>query len=378
MKSTDHSATDVSALTIERDLRTLWEQMAEVTEAEHREPVMRACVLNLMVYAPGENAADQVSQIMADVTTEHPSRIFVILPNHDTPVAALNAWVTAQCHLAPGGRKQVCCEQIMITAEGGALHWLPSLVRPLLVPDLPVVLWWRDRPETAGRLFDELLETADRVIIDAGALHDPLKELGGLTALIKQKTRWAAFSDLSWARLTPWRGLVAGFFDVPDYRPYLTRFNRVEIECRMDCADHDVIPVQALLIVGWLASRLRWQLRSGIGWIDKRTCQLQMRVDERPIVVQIKTAASTKESLNAIRLSAEGEPSARFMVSKSEDGLHLLSNIELAEKSVVGKVRRLDDHSQARLISRELEILDHDAVYEQALEFISGLQDPDQ
>ena len=380
MKNESQSSTGISTLAIERDLHSLWEQMAEVTQAERREPVMRACVLNLMVYAPGENAADEVTRIMADVTTEHPSRIFVILPNVGAAEPVLNAWVTAQCHLSPGGSKQVCCEQIMITAEGGALDLLPSLVRPLLVPDLPVILWWRERPGATPHVFNELLETADRVIIDANMLRDPLKELGGLAALIKQKARWAAFSDLSWARLTPWRGLLAGFFDVPDYRPYLTRFDRVEVECGRDRANHGVIPVEALMIVGWLASRLRWQPRSRLQWPDKQTCQMELTVDARPILVQIKTTPSTKEpfvGLNAIRLSTGGEPSTRFIVSRSGDGIHLQSSVELAEKTLAGKVRRLNDDSEAQLISRELEILDHDTVYEQALEFVSGLGDPD-
>jgi hypothetical protein len=43
----------VSVHEIERDLHKLWEQMAEATHVEDREPVMRSCVLNLMVYAPG-------------------------------------------------------------------------------------------------------------------------------------------------------------------------------------------------------------------------------------------------------------------------------------------------------------------------------------
>ena len=112
------SSGDVNVHAIERDLRKLWEKMAETTQAEGQEPVMRACVLNLIVYTPGEHTAGEVSQIMAEVTTQHPSRIFVILPKYQASEPALSAWVTAQCHLSPGGRKQVCCEQIMIAVEG--------------------------------------------------------------------------------------------------------------------------------------------------------------------------------------------------------------------------------------------------------------------
>ncbi|MFQ5990637.1 MAG: glucose-6-phosphate dehydrogenase assembly protein OpcA, partial [Candidatus Methylomirabilales bacterium] len=294
MKSKIESGSEtVSVQTIERDLRNLWEQMAEVSQAEQREPVMRACVLNLIVYAPGEQSVGEMGQIMAEVTTQHPSRIIVMLPNPEATQPHLNAWVTAQCYLAAGGRKQVCCEQIMITAEGGATDWLPSLVRPLLVPDLPVVLWWRNSPGAPSRLFNELLKTADRVIIDAATLGDPLEGLANIAAVIKQKDRWTAFSDLSWARLTPWRDLIAGFFDGPDYRPYLWRPDRVEIECRKKPADDQVIPGSALLMMGWLATRLRWNIRTKPKWTDADTCQFELSVDNRPIIIQIKTPAST-------------------------------------------------------------------------------------
>ncbi|MFQ5802336.1 MAG: glucose-6-phosphate dehydrogenase assembly protein OpcA [Candidatus Methylomirabilales bacterium] len=377
LKNDSQSSSGVNVQAIERDLRNLWEQMAEATQVEGREPVMRACVLNLIVYAPGERTAGEVNQIMAEVTTQHPSRVFVMLPKYEAAEPALSAWVTAQCHLSAGGHKQVCCEQIMITAEDGAIYRLPSLVRPLLVPDLPVVLWWRDSLSFASRLFDELLETADRVIIDTAALPDPLEGLARLAALIRQQARWTAFSDLSWARLTPWRGLVAGFFDVPDYRPYLMRLNRVEIKCGKDREDHDLIPVQALQVIGWLASRLRWQPRSRLQWTDTQACQLELTVDNQPILIQIKTSPSTDDTpagLHVIRLSTERKPSARFVVSRSGDGLHLQSSVELAGMKLIGKVARLNGHSEAQLISKELEILSHDTVYGQALEFVSGLK----
>ena len=376
MKSNIASGSEtVSVHTIERDLHNLWEQMAKVSEAEHREPVMRACVLNLIVHAGGEQSAGEVGQVMADVTTEHPSRIIVMLPNPEAPQAHLIAWVTAQCHLAAGGRKQVCSEQIMITADGGAADWLPSLVRPLLVPDLPVVLWWRDSPFIPSRLFDALLETVDRVIVDATTLGDPLEGLANLTVMIKRKGRWTAFSDLSWGRLTPWRDLIAGFFDVPDYRPYVWRLNRVEIECTKKRTDHQVIPVPALLIMGWLASRLRWKIKTRPQWTDADTCQLELTVDNKPILTYFKTPPTTDDApvgLSAIRLSGEGQP--QFVVSRSEDGLHLHSSIELGEKRVLSKISSLDGRSEAQLISRELEILSRDTVYEQALDFVSGLR----
>ena len=62
-----------------------------------------------------------------------------------------------------------------------------------------------------------------------------------------------AVSDLSWTRLTPWRRLIAQFFDSPSLQPYLDRLTAVDIE-------HDAgSAAQALLLAGWLAARLGWR-----------------------------------------------------------------------------------------------------------------------
>ncbi len=370
------SSGDVNVHAIERDLRKLWEKMAETTQAEGQEPVMRACVLNLIVYTPGEHTAGEVSQIMAEVTTQHPSRIFVILPKYQASEPALSAWVTAQCHLSPGGRKQVCCEQIMIAVEGEGISQLPSMVRPLLVHDLPVVLWWRDVPSFDSRLFEELAKTSDRVIVDSAMLPDPEEGLAELAALINQRPQWTAFSDLSWSRLTPWRVSVAGFFDGPEGRVYLNRLSRIEIECRHDQAGRRSIPSQALLIACWLASRLKWRSMSKPRWSGEHTYQLEVASEDLAIDIQIKSIPSTGAAhvgLDALRLIVEGKPSARFVVSKSEDGLYLRTDVELAGTKLAGKVFPLGDRSDARLISKELEILGRDTMYEQALAFFASI-----
>jgi glucose-6-phosphate dehydrogenase assembly protein OpcA len=371
-----HISGGVNVHAIESELRTLWEQMAETTQAEGQQPVMRACVLNLMVYMPDEHATGEVSQIMAEVTTQHPSRIFVILPTSRASESPLSAWVTALCHLSAGGHKQVCCEQIMITAENDAVDRLPSLVRSLLVPDVPVVLWWRDVPRFESPVFADLTEASDRVIIDSEMLPSPEEGLAELAAIIEQRPQWTAFSDLSWARLTPWRVSVAGFFDTPEWGAYLARLNRVEIECASHRDDERSIPSQALLIASWLASRLKWRSISKPRWSGRNTYHFKLASAKLPIEVQIKTTPSagiTHGRLNAIRLSTEGKPSGQFVVSRSGEDGYLRTEVELAGAKLAGKVIPLGDRNEAHLISKELEILDHDAMLEQALAFFASI-----
>lgn len=371
------TVSDVNVHLIERDLRNLWEQLAETIHTQGHQPLMRVCVLNIIVYAPGEHAAEEVNQIMAEVTTQHPSRIFVILPKFGATEADLSAWVTALCHLSAGGHKQVCCEQIMITAGDGALYRLPSLMRPLLVPDLPVVLWWRDIPSVENRLFAGLAQDSDRVILDSAKFEDPEDGLAGLVTLINHRPQWAAFSDLNWSRLTPWRLSVAGFFDAPDWRAYLNRLSRVEVNCTAASDHRASIPSQALLIMSWLASRLGWHATSKPRRRGKNTYQVELASGNLLIDVEITSApgaAGTQEGLHALKLVAEGRPAAEFVVSRSEeDGVYLRTEVDLAGARVAGKVFPLRSQDEAQLIAKELEILDRDAMFEQALAFFGSI-----
>ena len=51
--------------------------------------------------------------------------------------------VYAQCWKPFGQHRQICCEQMEITASDAALADLPSVVLPLAVADLPLIVWCR-------------------------------------------------------------------------------------------------------------------------------------------------------------------------------------------------------------------------------------------
>ncbi|MDA2930977.1 glucose-6-phosphate dehydrogenase assembly protein OpcA, partial [Acidobacteria bacterium AH-259-O06] len=367
----------VDVPTIEREWDELWKQMTEASPESDQQAVMRACVLNLIVYAAAEQSAEKVTQVMREVTTEHPGRVIVILSKADAAEPALNATVNVQCHFSAGGRKQICCEQIVIEAQGEAINQVLSLVRPLVVPDLPVFLWWREVPDFQSPLLAGLVKTSDRVIIDSRALPHTGEGLERLAALIKERAQWTAFSDLNWARLTPWRVLAAGFFDVPDYRAYLLRIDRVQIDWKGEPADVHSIPSQALLLAGWLASRLKWQPTSEPQWIDQHTYQWKLKSEDRTITIQIKISSSTNDArpgLNSLQFVVDGEPSARFATFLGPDGRHLETDVTLGGKRLAGKIMRLDDDDEVQLVGKELKILRHDKVYEQGLKFLANVR----
>src|SRR5690242_6883729 len=134
--------TAIDVRMIERELTELWKQAAEGGGDEKRGAVTRTCVLNLVVGAGAGRAAQHATETVARLTARHPNRAIVVSAAPAAEEDLLDAWVQAHCQVPGPGRPQVCCEQITIEARGRAVSRVPGTVLPLLVPDVPVVLWW--------------------------------------------------------------------------------------------------------------------------------------------------------------------------------------------------------------------------------------------
>ena len=234
---------------IEHELRRLNEDAS----ADAR-PV-RACMSNLIVYCDHDAAADRVPPELGDLVEEHPARILLLVGESSALASGIAAEVAALCYRGSGGR-QICSDHVRISAAPSALRRLPAAVRPLLVGDLPTALWWATpQPASASELFRELASMADQVLYDSVGWRDPAR---GVMALAD----WSAatrrrVTDLAWARLAPWRRLIAEAFDPRRLPGGVESMRELEIE-----HGPHALP-QVLLLVGWLARCLGWQLRGG-------------------------------------------------------------------------------------------------------------------
>src|SRR6185503_9188037 len=161
------------------------------------------------------------------------------------------------------GVKRLSCEEITLVAFGKFVSELPSAALPLLVPDLATFLWWRNTPRVNDKVLDTLLRATDRLIVDSVEFAQADLDLLEVNKIFNEpRYDHVGISDLNWARLTFWRGLLADFFDVPAYREQLERIDLVEIDyVSPEIAGERVAP-QAVLLAGWLGSRLGWTLAS--------------------------------------------------------------------------------------------------------------------
>src|SRR5262245_826248 len=270
---------------IERELSDLWKQLAEDANDAHQQAVTRTCVLNLIVVTGGGRAAEYATATVARLTERHPNRAFVISAAPSAHKDVLEAWAQMHCQMPGPGRPQVCGEQITIAAHGAAVDRVAGTLLPLLVPDVPVMLWWPRGEPVGDPRFLKFADIVDRVIVDSATFAAPEAGLARMAALLNPDPSTpfdpaqgnssggaegrgdhdgvpsgagTTISDLSWSRLTPWRELTAQFFDAPALVSHLAEITRVTVdyEARAGAAADRS---QALLLLGWLAARLGWR-----------------------------------------------------------------------------------------------------------------------
>ncbi len=286
---------------IRDELLALW-----ASEALNDEAVIRARTHNLVVYLSGSRypVADTVQRFI-DLTAQRPGRVILIQddPDREKPP---DAWLTVYCRAQ--GHRQLCGELVVLEVGGGLSEDISSTVVSLLAPDLPVYLWWAEPPDPSHRLFATLNAEAERVLVDSDSFDDPLAGLATLASL-----EGVRLADLSWARLTLWRRLIAQLWDIPDLREALNYIRTLRVSYAVSGGSGN--PARALLLVGWLADRLGWEVGSALqrtrlpegkdgyvaGWASDGW---QGRVE----VVEVESGAIPSGEIIAVTIEAGEQP----------------------------------------------------------------------
>jgi len=367
-------ADGVSAL--ERELSRLRRSMAAQT-TQHSVPVARACVLNLVVFATRENHARRAAATIDVLAARHPSRAIIVVtdrvPRDDT------AELEMHCHLpAPGGSQQVSCEQILIRARGDSDRRLASAVIPLLLPDLPVFLWWTETPPLDAPYFDGLLSLADRLIVDSADFARPDRTLPRLHAVARAGHGRYGVTDFNWTRITAWRELISQFFDVPDWRPFLDGITGIRAGFAVEADGREVHPSQALLFIGWLASRLGWVARDSLAPSEAGGMFFEMqRPDGMAVRVRVRPRfmrGVDEGDLSGLRIQAtHGGRHAEFVVKRAENGGHATALVTIGGRGMAERTVPLGRPGVGDLLGEELTIARSDTIYEDALAALVAL-----
>ncbi len=180
-----------------------------------------ARVLNLIVIVDREWKGE-ISNRLALVGRYHASR--TILCAVEEGRTTLDAWA-AISYDEVGTGTTIMHEQVEVDIGPSHLAGIETIVDPIIVSELPTVLW---SPHGHEEAVDALLDLTDVVLVDTDDVLEPDAGLARATDLLKE----SYVVDLAWLRTTPWRERLAASFDPP----------RAPRRARPSRRDHDPLP----------------------------------------------------------------------------------------------------------------------------------------
>lgn len=380
---------------VEGQFTDLWRDVAQAAEGGVNS-IAVAHVLNIIVRADSDEAAQSYLSDIQEITGRHPGRVIAAVTNSDEEESPVEAWVSIHCQIPPAGGRRVCTEEVRLMACGESVRQIPAAVIPLLIPDLPVFLWWPKGAPFDDYLFRNLADSLNRLIVDSSTFENPEGMMSKMASRLMSNWPKIACSDTNWSRLTPWREVSAQFFDSPALRPYLDEINEVTIDFAL-AERGGVNRTQALLFAGWLASRLQWEpvaptyelVRSERGDDGPPSVRLSLKQGKRAITIMLNAGPMRTETpgdITAVKLNVRRDgkgrqPEASFQINLSEKEEECAwVGVEVEGAEPTRRHVQFDEWSRADLLDIELEVFSHDKIFEEALvtvgTFIRGI-DPD-
>ncbi len=331
---------------------------------------MRTSVLTLVVIAPRPETAERALAAINELHQRHPSRAVVVSPGDFDGPSMMNADIYAECKLSERTDAEVCTEQILVRTGGELSQHLSRVVTPLLIHDLPVVLWWPDDPPFGSRQFSEVIGTADRLLVDSGTFHeDGGRRLAGLATVVSDGV---SVADVGWLRLTLWRELLAGLFDHPLLLREVRHIRSVRIDIAQPTATFRIS--KAAYFCGWLAARLGWEVARPLAQDDDeegmhgafRDGRREISVELRPVHATLDGALRAAGSLVRVEVETERPHSAiRARVTRQAD--HLLATADWNGAQVARRAGRLEPFDEMPFVAEALERPGLDRIFEASL-----------
>jgi glucose-6-phosphate dehydrogenase assembly protein OpcA len=327
----------------------------------------RTSVLTLVVVAPAAETAERAMATVSALAARHPSRAIVLSPSDPDGPTTFDAHIYAACQVR--SQSEICTEEILIKVGGELSQHLATAVAPLLIHDLPVVLWWPDDVPFGSKHFVELAEECDRLLIDSGQFRgDGVERLVGLRQVV---ANGLVVHDIGWMRGMLWRELLAGIFD----HPLLTRELSAIRHVRIDIAKpgRTVRLARAATFAGWLAAMLEWSVADPMkadGDVFRgafKSGKREIPVEFRPVSAGIDGSIRSAGSLVRVELEAShGKATTRVRVTRQSD--HLLATADWNAAQVARRAARLDPFDEMPFLAEALDRTGHDRTFEKALD----------
>jgi glucose-6-phosphate dehydrogenase assembly protein OpcA len=274
------SEQDTNPDAIEAALRELLRERHAANEA-----LAPARVINLIVIVDREWKGE-IANRLERAGRYHGSR--TVLCAVEEGRTTLDAVATVSYEEPTGSSLGVMHESVEIDLGPGHLRALQTICDPVLVSELPTVLW---SPHGHPDAVDAVCPLTDVMLLDSDDVDDPVDAFARAERLRKH----VYIVDLAWLRTTPWRERLAATFDLPERLAALREIEELEIRHR------ETSMASALLLAGWLSSRLQWE-RSHLRLWDGRLAS-GAADGSGDVIVSLHTAEQEAPGLAGVTVS---------------------------------------------------------------------------
>ena len=341
--------------------------------------VMRANTLNLVAVAPTLDIAEMILSTVSQLKDFLPSRTIIVIT--DPTLKRPKTWhVDLQINETDSGDDSpgILFETITFWTDQSSAGVLSSLVSPLLISELPTFLWWPSGEFKDNAIFDDLAPIADRLVFDSARLGSDAHAVADYRTLIDEPTD-PLVGDFTWLRLAPWRQLVAQFFDPADTRKSLENIDSISIAYAQERQDRGSGFAAALLICGWLGSRLGWDVieplepRKSGGWTAFMAATDKTgRAREINIRLTPDSTPGAKFSLRSVEIVTNHDSPGTFQVQRTDQD-DLITSSETSTTPFVSRMVYSRRHSTLEMLGEELQRFGPDRIFEDAIRLATQL-----
>jgi glucose-6-phosphate dehydrogenase assembly protein OpcA len=301
------------------------------------------------------------------IASQNPCRVITLCPTLGQD-EGVTAQVSAYCPVQKRNASNlICCEYISLRGTKTALERVSHIVSSLMIGDLPKFVWWKATPNPEQTLFNQLSETSNCLIVDSSYFSGVESELNKIQ-VITESGKYIA--DLNWHRLFPWQELTAEAFDPPERRDSLAEIDQVSIDHEPGNA------AQALMFLGWLASRLEW---TPMRYVDEggdygiRKVYFQSSLGNREIeaelaAIPVADVGEVIGDLIGIRLNSHNQEADCCTILCSETtGCMRMEAGGGAQSCRVEEVSAISDQRADLVLGQQLQRWGEDILYQESL-----------